>query len=146
MNAYRLLISDLVVLTGGGEPAPIRELKDVPVVSVRLRLQPERPVEGARIAVFTTGPAPVDHLGGEIVLVSRNLADRRALREDLARAVADIYVVELKAAAIDVVAEAAAERGAEVVFAANDVVPLPGEDDPGELARGFWPAPVGAAR
>jgi hypothetical protein len=25
-------------------------------------------------------------------------------------------------------------------------VPLPGEDDPGELARGFWPAPVGAAR
>jgi cyclic 2,3-diphosphoglycerate synthase len=146
MNAYRLLISDLVVLTGGGEPAPIRELKDVPVVRVRLRLRPERPVEGARIAVFTTGPAPVDHLGGEIVLVSRNLADRHALREDLARAHADVYVVELKAAAIDVVAEAAAERGADVVFAANDVVPLQGEDDPGELARGFWPAPVGAAR
>jgi len=146
MNAYRLLISDLVVLTGGGESAPIRELKDVPVVRVRLRLRPERPVEGARIAVFTTGPAPVDHLGGEIVLVSRNLADRHALREDLARAVADVYVVELKAAAIDIVAEAAAERGADVVFAANDVVPLQGEDDPGELARGFWPAPVGAAR
>ena len=32
--------------------------------------------------------------------------------------------VELKAAAIDVVAEAALARGAEVVLAANDVVPV----------------------
>jgi hypothetical protein len=31
-------------------------------------------------------------------------------------------VVEIKAAAIDVVAEAAAERGVEVVFADNEVV------------------------
>jgi hypothetical protein len=32
-------------------------------------------------------------------------------------------VVEIKAAAIDVVAEAALERGAEVVFADNELVP-----------------------
>ena len=33
-----------------------------------------------------------------------------------------MYLVELKAAAVDVVAEAALERGADVVLAANDVV------------------------
>jgi hypothetical protein len=37
--------------------------------------------------------------------------------------------VELKAAAIDVVAEAAAARGAELVLVANDVVPVAGEAD-----------------
>ena len=38
-------------------------------------------------------------------------------------------VVEIKAAAIDVVAEEAARRGIAVVLAGNDVVPLPGEAD-----------------
>ena len=33
-----------------------------------------------------------------------------------------MYLVELKAAAVDVVAEAALARGADVVLAANDVV------------------------
>ena len=33
-----------------------------------------------------------------------------------------MYLVELKAAAVDVVAEAALARGAELVLAANDVV------------------------
>ena len=35
---------------------------------------------------------------------------------------ADVYLVELKAAAIDVVAEHALAAGGEVVLAANDVV------------------------
>ena len=35
---------------------------------------------------------------------------------------ADVYLVEIKAAAIDLVAEAALRRGAEVVFAENEVV------------------------
>ena len=42
---------------------------------------------------------------------------------------ADVFVVELKAAAIDVVAEAALARDIEVVLAANDVVALAGESD-----------------
>ena len=43
---------------------------------------------------------------------------------------ADVFVVELKAAAVDVVAEARRERAAwSVVLAANDVVPLAGEPD-----------------
>ena len=44
--------------------------------------------------------------------------------------------MELKAAAVDVVVEEAARRGARVVVAANDVVPLPGEPSPeAELER-----------
>jgi cyclic 2,3-diphosphoglycerate synthetase len=129
LNAYRVLVSDLVLLVGGGDLERVRELKDIPVVRVDLRLRPFVPLEGRRVAVFTTGPAPTEHLDGEIVTVSRNLSDRAKLREDLARADADVFVVEIKAAAIDVVAEAARERGAEVVFAENEVVPLEGEPD-----------------
>jgi cyclic 2,3-diphosphoglycerate synthetase len=129
LNAYRVLISDLVLLMGGGPAAPIRELKDVPVIGVELRLEPAQPLAGRRVAVFTTGPAPTDHLDAEVVHVSRNLADRAALREDLAGVDAEVYLTEIKAAAIDVVAEAAAERGVEIVFAANAVRPLPGEPD-----------------
>ena len=40
-----------------------------------------------------------------------------------------MYLVELKAAAIDVVAEAAIAKGAQIVLAANDVVAVPGEPD-----------------
>jgi cyclic 2,3-diphosphoglycerate synthetase len=80
------------------------------------------PLAGRRVAVFTTGPAPVEHLDAQIVHVSRNLADRAALRAELATVDADVYLVELKAAAIDVVAEAAAARGAELVLAENEVI------------------------
>jgi cyclic 2,3-diphosphoglycerate synthetase len=129
MNPYRVLVSDLVVLVGDGDPEPIRALKDVPVVRVDLRLEPVAPLGGRRTAVFTTGPAPTDHLDAEVISVSRNLAHRERLRADLAETEADVYLVEIKAAAIDVVAEAARERGAEVVFAANDVVARAGEPD-----------------
>ena len=129
LNAYRVLISDLVLLVGGGDPGPIRELKDVPVIGVDLRLRPVEPISGRRVAVFTTGPAPVDHLDADVVHVSRNLANRAALREELRQIDADVYLTEIKAAAIDVVAEAAAERGAEIVFADNEVLSLAGEPD-----------------
>ena len=59
--------------------------------------------------------------------MSGNLADRGRLREDLAAANADVFLVELKAAAVDVVVEEATRRGVRVVIAANDLVPLPGE-------------------
>jgi cyclic 2,3-diphosphoglycerate synthase len=129
LNAYRVLISDLVLLVGGGDPEPIRELKSVPVVGVELRLRPVEPVSGRRVAVFTAGPAPVDHLDADVVHVSRNLANRAALREELREIDADVYLTEIKAAAIDVVAEAASERGAEIVFADNEVLSLAGEPD-----------------
>jgi cyclic 2,3-diphosphoglycerate synthetase len=122
LNAYRVLVSDLVVDTGGADRETIGSISDVPVVAAELRLRPTEPLAGRRTAVFTTGPAPTDDLDAEVVHVSRNLARRDALREELERIEADVYLVELKAAAVDVVAEEALARGAEVVLAANDVV------------------------
>jgi cyclic 2,3-diphosphoglycerate synthetase len=129
LNAYRVLVSDVVVLVGGGDSERVRALKDIPVVRADLRLRPLTPIGGRRAAVFTTGPAPTEHLDAEIVSVSRNLADRAKLHEDLARIDGEVFLVEIKAAAIDVVAEAAHKRGVELVFAENEVVPLPGEPD-----------------
>jgi cyclic 2,3-diphosphoglycerate synthetase len=122
LNAYRVLVSDLVVDTGGADREAIRAVKDVPVVSAELRLRPTGDLRGRRTAVFTTGPAPTGHLDAEVVHVSRNLARREALRADLEAVDAEVYLVELKAAAVDVVAETALARGAEIVLAANDVI------------------------
>jgi cyclic 2,3-diphosphoglycerate synthetase len=130
LNAYRVLASDLVVAVGvaDAQASAVRELKDIPVVRCELRLEPIEPIEG-RVAVFATGPAPTGHLQADVVATSANLADRARLRNDLASIDAETYVIEIKAAAIDVVAEAAQKRGARVVFARNDVRSLPGEPD-----------------
>jgi cyclic 2,3-diphosphoglycerate synthetase len=122
LNAFRVLVSDLVVDTGGADHEEIRAIADVPVVCAELRLRPMEPLAGRRTAVFTTGPAPTAELDADVVHVSRNLARRDALRQELEAVEAEVYLVELKAAAIDVVAEAALARRAEVVFAVNDVV------------------------
>jgi cyclic 2,3-diphosphoglycerate synthetase len=106
LNAYRTLISD-IVLTPGED--------------FTLRLRPTEPLHG-RVAVFTTGNAPVEHLDADVVHVSRNLARRDLLAEELARVEADTYLIEVKAAAIEVVAEHALSRGARVVLADNEVV------------------------
>ena len=148
LNAYRILVSDLVVLTGGIDDElvhAIHQVKEVPVVPVELRPRPAAPVLGRRVAFFTTAPADAhaalerhlrDELGAEVVFVSGNLARREALREDVARAGdADVYLVEIKAAAIDVVVEAALERGVEVVFADNELVPVGVLDLDTELIR-----------
>jgi len=148
LNAYRILVSDLVVLTGGVDDEfvhAIHQVKELPVVPVELRPRPAAPVLGRRGAFFTTAPADAhaalerhlhEELGAEVVLVSGNLARREALREDVARAgEADVYLVEIKAAAIDVVVEAALERGVEVVFADNELVPVGVLDLDTELIR-----------
>jgi cyclic 2,3-diphosphoglycerate synthetase len=106
LNAYRALVSDVVLRPGE---------------DFSLRLLPTAPLEG-RVAVFTAGPASVDHLDAAIVHVSRNLARRDELAAELRSVDADTYLVELKACAIDVVAEHALARGARVVLAENEVV------------------------
>ncbi|HEX3236893.1 MAG TPA: hypothetical protein VHQ99_00660 [Gaiellaceae bacterium] len=135
LNAYRVLVADLVVDTGGADRKAIRSISDVPVVTSELRLRPAEPLRGRRTAVFTTGSAPTGELDAEIVHVSRNLARRDALREELERVDAEVYLVELKAAAVDVVAEAALARGADVVLAANDVVSDELDERVADLAR-----------
>ncbi len=126
LNPYRALISDLV-LTMSADVALAAEALGRPALRFDLHLRPVEPLDGRRAAVFTTGPARLDHLDG-VVFASQNLADRQALARDLEQADADVYVVELKAAAIDVVAERAAANGVDVVLAANDVI-APGIDE-----------------
>jgi len=147
LNAYRILVSDLVIVTGGVDDAlveAIHDVKDVPVVPVELRPRPVEPVAGRRVAYFSTAPAHAHraierHLreehGAEVTFVSGNLARRDALRDELSRVEADVYLVEIKAAAIDVVAEAALARGVEVVFADNELVPAGVLDLDTELIR-----------
>ena len=105
-------ISDLVVAVGcelaGALPAT-------------LRLRPLEPLEG-RVAVFTAGAT-------DVVAPRRRRRPRLGATSPTAtrcgassRVDADTYLVELKAAAIDVVAEHALARGIRVVLAANDVV------------------------
>jgi cyclic 2,3-diphosphoglycerate synthetase len=140
LNAYRILISDLVVLTMAPERElrrRVHEVKQVPVVACELRLRPLEPLTGRRTAVFTAGPAGTSHLDAEIVHASPSLADRARLRDELERVDAEVYLVEIKAAGIDVVAETARARGAEVVFADNEPVSLPGEPDLETELRGI---------
>jgi cyclic 2,3-diphosphoglycerate synthetase len=115
----------------------IEEIKPVRVVACELRLRPLEPLGGRRTAVFAAGPAPTGHLDAEVVHASANLADRAALRRELEGVDAEVYLVEIKAAGIDVVAETARARGAEVVFADNEPVSLPGEPDLEAELRGI---------
>jgi cyclic 2,3-diphosphoglycerate synthase len=114
LAGYRLLRADLV-LAGEGGAAP----RWAP--PFWLCPKPAEPVpEDARVALFTTGAAACPGVVARVV--STNLARRPALREDLDRAVAehcDVWLTELKAAAIDTVALRARAEGARVVFVRN---------------------------
>jgi cyclic 2,3-diphosphoglycerate synthetase len=126
---YRLLRADLVLAAEG---SPFDGLR------FRLRPEPTSPVpHGARVALFTTG-APAVEDAPEPVVASRNLARRGELARDLERAAAercDVYLTELKAAAIDTVARAALRHGARVVFVRNR--PLGVDEDLDAALRGL---------
>ena len=67
---------------------------------------------------------------GRHAFVKELAAQQRGNRADLASLEArsaDLYLVELKAAAIDVVAETAAERGVPIVLCDNEVRTVDGE-------------------
>ncbi|HUF02022.1 MAG TPA: 2,3-diphosphoglycerate synthetase [Gaiellaceae bacterium] len=151
LNAYRLLLADLVIVTMAEHGSGWEEVRDavrsvtptrVEVVATSLQPRPAEQVAGRSVAYFCTAPSTAHetlaaHLtrehGAVVVHVSGNLADRAALRDELRAIDADVFLVELKAAAVDLVAESALERGADVVLAANDVRPLPGEPELDEI-------------
>ncbi len=150
LGTYRLLLSDVLVLTQCEAPfadaARVRELTDAAravrpglrVVPTVFRPRPAQPVRGRRVAYFTTAPetavprlaqALADDHGAEVVLVSTALADRARLAADVGRAAreADVFLCEIKAAAVDVVAEAADVAGRDLVFCDNEPVALEGD-------------------
>ncbi len=154
-GTYRLLVSDAVVLTMAEEPLAgpdkvraVREAiasvrPDLPVVTVVFRPRPMESIEGRRVACFSTAPEGQsgavrryleERWGCTVEVFSSHLAEREALRRDFeseAMARVDTVVTEIKAAAIDVVAEGAVKRGLPVVFMDN----VPVEVGPGGALR-----------
>jgi cyclic 2,3-diphosphoglycerate synthetase len=150
----RLLLSDLLVLMlGTGLNSGPDDLSTLTLHARRLapdigvavaELQPTALGDVTdRDAFFATtagGEAAIrlaEHLertaGCRIVRTSSRLADRAGLEEDLRTAPRfDVLLTELKAAAVDVAAERALERGAGVVFVDNRPVGVDGDLD-GEL-------------
>lgn len=167
LGSYRILISDLVVLTMCEEPLASREkvahivegihrLKPgIEVVATVLRPKPDGDITGKRVAYFTTAQGGVveriagyiaDTYGCSVEFVSSDLADRSRLRQALAGIEAgsiDVFLTEIKAAAVDVVAEEADSRGIEIVFCDNAPVEVDGGDRLSGLVTGLAEAAIG---
>ncbi len=139
LGAYRILLANLVVVTmaeaGAGDRAveAVRRLAPgLGLVETVLRPAPLTPVSGRTVFYVTTAPPAagdvlVGHLerehGAKVVGTSHNLARRPQLVADLERMdEADVLLVELKAAGVDVAARVALERRMDVVFCDNRVV------------------------
>jgi len=144
LGTYRVLMSDVVVVTMAEPPmaekAAVRALMDelheirpdMPVIPVVFRPRPVSSVQGRRVACFSTAPpaqAPLlrrhleEHHGCTLVAWSGNLSDRRALERDMRSPevlAAEVFLTEIKAAAIDMVVEEAQRRAVPVVFTDNE--------------------------
>ena len=143
LGPVRVLRSHLVVITMAEDGAEdTREAiqavaPELPTVAVTLRPRPLEPLGDGPVAFFTTTPSPraealAGGLPGDVVAVVPALSDRDALRRALDGAdvrAAGTFLVEIKAAAVDVVCEEAEARGVRVVFCDNVPEPAPGEPD-----------------
>jgi cyclic 2,3-diphosphoglycerate synthetase len=144
LGTYRLLLSDLVLLTMSEEPmakpekvddlvkAIGRVRSDLPVIPTVFRPRPVGRIEGLRIGYVSTAPPTVlgklathleDYYGCEVVASSGNLSDRKRLDADLqGMSGVEAYLTEIKAAAVDVVTRRGAAEGKPVFYCDNDPV------------------------
>lgn len=153
LGPFRLLLSDLVVVTMAHSPAGLENLPtlrshvqrfrdDARLIVTEFEPLPLGDVRGRDVFFTTTAPEPVaarqaEHLeavhGCRVVGRSARLADRAGLATDMDDAPEyDVLLTELKAAAVDIACGRALERGAEVVFCDNRAVVVDG--DPAGLA------------
>ena len=159
LGAYRILLADLIVVTIGATSLAASSLRasfeaDVGrlvqgvsapprIVRVILRPTPLAPISGRRVFYATTAPPSArahlaahleHHHEARIVGSSHNLANRPLLEADLmATGDADVLLVELKAAAVDVAVKLALEKGMDVVFCDNRVETISGDASFDEL-------------
>jgi cyclic 2,3-diphosphoglycerate synthetase len=144
LGAYRLMISDLLVLTMSEEPMAdkekvrgivegVREIKpDLAVIPAVFRPRPVGEIAGLRVAYVSTAPPAVldklaryleERYGCEVVAASGSLSDRKRLVEDLDGMVGvEAYLTEIKAAAVDVVTRRGSDEGRPVLYCDNDPV------------------------
>jgi len=157
LGPLRVLLSDLVVFIMEPGPQGPENLSALDSHLHRLRAD-------VRVAVAELTPVPLENVRGKdaflattanpglsaglarmlertagchVTGISNRLADRAGLEEDLAAAPAfDVLLTELKAAAVDVAARRATERGARVVFLDNRPVGVGGDGDLDDLLAG----------
>lgn len=144
LGSYRLLLSDLLLLTMSEEPMADEEkvrsiveavrgvTPDLAAIPVIFRPRPVGDVRGLRVAYVSTAPPAVlsklarhleEEYGCEVVAASGNLSDRRKLARDLdGMREAEAYLTEIKAAAVDVVTRRGSEEGKPVFYCDNDPV------------------------
>ncbi len=152
LGAYRLLVSDLLVLTMAEEPMAgaeevsaiveaVREVKPgLDVIPAVFRPRPVGEVAGLKVAYVSTAPEPIleklsrhlaERYGCEVVAAFGSLSDRKALARDLdglGGLGVEAYLTEIKAAAVDVVTRRAAEEDRQVFYCDNDPVAVAGHD------------------
>jgi cyclic 2,3-diphosphoglycerate synthetase len=151
LGPFRLLLSDLVVITMSGSPTAgpdnLLALRShverfhggVRCILTDLEPVPLGDVRGREAYFTTTAPEVIASkqaalleaaTGCRMVGWSSRLADRAGLTEDLDRAGGyEVLLTELKAAAVDVACERALARGADVVFVDNRPFSIEGEAD-----------------
>jgi cyclic 2,3-diphosphoglycerate synthetase len=155
LGPFRVLLSDLLVfiIDTGPTAGPnnlsalvshARRLRtDIKVAWAELEPVPLADVRGKDAFFATTAHRELaerlarrleETAGCRVVKVSPHLSDRAALAEDLETAPPyDVLLTELKAAAVDVAAVRAVERGAGVVFVDNRPKGAGGDGDLDEL-------------
>lgn len=111
--------------------------QDLSIMRGRYEMEPSIPVDGRRVLAVTTAPESagrqlendLSRHGASGVEVVHSLSDRTRLRDDLDGALeADVLLVEVKAAAVDLVLPWAAARGIEAGLIHNRVVVSGGTD------------------
>jgi cyclic 2,3-diphosphoglycerate synthetase len=144
LGTYRLLLSDLVLLTMAEEPMAgpekvhglvqaIQEVRtDLTVIPTVFRPRPVGKIEGLKVGYVSTAPPAVlatlakhleEHYGCEVLATSGNLSDREKLAADLdAMSGVEAYLTEIKAAAVDVVTRRGSEERKPVLYCDNDPV------------------------
>jgi cyclic 2,3-diphosphoglycerate synthase len=144
LGTYRLLLSDLLLLTMSEEPMAgpekvegliraVRKVRpDLTVIPIVFRPRPVGKVDGMRVGYVSTAPPAIldtlskyleDHYRCEVVATSGNLSDRKRLVADLEEmSGVEAYLTEIKAAAVDVVTRRGSEEGKPVFYCDNDPV------------------------
>jgi cyclic 2,3-diphosphoglycerate synthetase len=147
---FRIGLADLVVVTMAEEPMAseekvskvkkaIREINpNAGIHTTIFRPRPLGDIKGKRIALIMTAQKEAvekvakyleETYNVEIVGTSSHLANRPKLREDLKRFKNyDAVLVELKAAAVDVVTKEALNQGKEIVYMDNEPINVDGKD------------------